>query len=177
MDTSNNTVSDLYVLGAVGQAARDSAATQCMDTTAILQGQAGTNLQNMASNERLNIAVDDSIYKAGLDNRNAIERNADFLRDSSERNGAAIALAVERNGGANVVATNRSATEILATVERTAGGIQVAQAANSSEVRSLMNTHNISTLNNTKEILLNDNSNAGKIALQASQYFGQTELE
>ena len=41
MDTSSNTVSDLYVLGAVGQAARDSAATQCMDTTAILQGQAG----------------------------------------------------------------------------------------------------------------------------------------
>lgn len=177
MDTSSNTVSDLYVLGAVGQAARDSAATQCMDTTAILQGQAGTNLANMASTERLGIAVDDSIYKASMENRNAIERNADFNRDSTEKHGAAIALAVERTGAAGVAATNRSASEVLATVERTTGGIQTAQALNSIELRDLMNTHNISNLNNAKEILLNDNSNAGKITLQASQYFGQTELD
>ena len=85
MDTSNN-VSNLHVLGAVGQAARDAAAVQCVDTTAILQAQDGTNLANMANNERLGLNINDNVYRSQIATRDAVERNADWARDAVERN-------------------------------------------------------------------------------------------
>jgi hypothetical protein len=174
---NTNAVSNLHVLGAIGQAARDGAAAQCADTTTILQGQAGTTLANMANTERLGLNVTDNIYRASLANREAIERNADWTKDSVERNGTAIALAVERNGAGSILATERTTNEVTNLIARTTGEIKNTQQAIASETRQGINENHVAILANSKDILINDNQNTGKILLQASSNFGRTELD
>jgi hypothetical protein len=176
MDNSN-AVSNLHVLGAIGQASRDGAAAQCADTTAILQGQAGTNIANMANNERLGLNINDNVYRSGLSNREAIERNSDWVKDAVERNGTALALAVERNGSSAVQATEKTTNEVTNLVARTTGEIKTAQQAIAGETRKLINHNNATTITATKDIVINDNQNTGKILLQASSNFGKTELD
>jgi hypothetical protein len=176
MDNSN-AVSNLHVLGAIGQAARDGAAGQCADTTTILQGQAGTNLANMANTERLGLNITDNVYRSSLANREAIERNSDWTKDAVERNGTALALAVERNGSAAVYATERTTNAVTNLLSHTTGEIKAAQQAIAGETRKQINEAHVSNLTATKDIVINDNQNAGKIQLQASQYFGKTELD
>lgn len=174
---NSNAVSNLHVLGAIGQAARDGAAAQCADTTTILQGQAGTNLANMANNERLGLNITDNIYRSSLANREAIERNSDWTKDAVERNGTALALAVERNGSAAVYATERTTNAVTNLLSHTTGEIKAAQQAIAGETRKQINKAHEETLTATKDIVINDNKNAGTIQLQASQYFGKTELD
>jgi hypothetical protein len=167
MDTSNNTVSNLQVLDAVDQAARDSQATSCMDTTAIVQSQDFTNLENMAGNERLALAIEDDVYKASQHNRNAIERTGHLLREVTDNHGTAIALAIERTGAEEIASIESSSANILSTVERDTGNILTAQTLNQIEVRDLMYKHDYSNIENSKEILLNDNKNAVNVEHQA----------
>ena len=177
MDTSNsNNVSELNLLTAVNQAARDNASNQCMDTTAILQGQNGSNLLNMAANERLNIAVNDSVYKHSLSNRDAIERNADLNRETTDRNATAIALAVERTGTASVYATQRSQNIISSLVEHSSGEITTAQQAIAGETRKMLGEHHSTTITLAKDGVINANQNTGKVLVQASDNFGHTQV-
>ena len=174
---NTNAVSNLHVLGAIGQAARDGAAAQCSDTTAILQGQAGTNLANMANTERLSLNINDNIYRSSLANREAIERNADWISSAVERNSSHLASAVERTGAAAVQATERSTNEITNLVQHTTGEIKNNQHSIAGETRKLINEHHSKFVELNKDGVINDNQNTGKIQLQASQYFGQTELD
>ena len=176
MDNSN-AVSNLHVLGAIGQAARDGAAAQCNDTTAILQSQAGTNLANMANTERLGLNINDNIYRSSLANRESIERNSDWISSAIERNSSHLASAVERTGSAAVNAVDRSTNEITNLVQHTTGEIKTQQHAIAGETRKLVNDHHSKFLELNKDGVINDNKNTGKIQLQASQYFGQTELD
>ena len=176
MDTSNN-VSNLHVLGAVGQAARDAAAVQCIDTTAILQAQDGTNLANMANNERLGLNINDNVYRSQIATRDAVERNADWARDAVERNSTNIALAVERTGAASVNATERSTNELSNLFVHNAGEIKVAQQAIAGETRKQLSENHIEVITSGKDILINENKNTGKILLQASTNFGKGELD
>jgi hypothetical protein len=174
---NTNAVSNLHVLGAVGQAARDAASVQCVDTTAILQGQAGTNLANMANTERLSLNVNDNIYRSSVANRDAIERNADWTRDAVDRNSTAILLATERTGAASVNATERSTNELSTMVTQNSGEIKVAQQAIAGETRKQLSENHIEVITSSKDIVINDNQNTGKILLQASQNFGKGELD
>ena len=176
MDTNNN-VTDLYLLGSVNDAAKAVASAQCQDTTAIVQGIAGTNLLNMASNERLNIAIDDSVYKASMDNRDAIERNADINRDSTERNAVAVALAVERNGSANITATQIAENEITNLVERSTNEIESAQQAIALETRQQLGEHHYTVISMEKDAVINDNKNASAVELQATTNLYKVETE
>jgi hypothetical protein len=174
---NSNSVSNLHILGAIGQAARDGAATQCSDTTAILQSQAGTNLANMANNERLGLNINDNIHRHSLANRESIERNSDWVSNTVERNSAHIMSAVERTGGASVHATERTTNEITNLVQHTSGEIKTNQQVIAGETRKLINEHHAKVVELNKDSVINDNQNTGKIQLQASQYFGQTELD
>jgi len=176
MDNSN-AVSNLHVLGAVGQVGRDVAATQCGDTTAVLQGQAGTNLANMANNERLGLNITDNIYRTHLASREAIERNADWTRDSVHVNSAAILAAVERTGSANINTTERSTNEISNLINHSSGEIKTAQQAIAGETRKQISENHVEVINSTKDILINENKNTGKILLQASSNAGKGELD
>ena len=166
MDTLN-TVSDLQVLDAVDRTSRDAQATRCMDTTAIVQGQDFTNLENMASAERLGIAIKDDIYKTSQHNRNAIDRTADLNREVTDNYGTTIALGIERTGADNVAVTEHTNSQVLSTVERNTGVILTNMALDSVEKRDLMYKHDYSHNQNTKEILLNDNKNTVGIEHQA----------
>jgi hypothetical protein len=172
-----NAVSNLHVLGAIGQAARDGAAGQCADTSALLQGQAGNTLASMANTDRLGLNINDNIYRSSYANREAIERNADWTKDAVERNGTAIALAVERNGSAAVQATERTTNELTNLLARTTGEIKTAQQVIAGETRKQLNDNHATTVSATKDIVINDNQNTGKILLQASSNFGRTELD
>ena len=174
---NSNSVSNLHVLGAIGQAARDGVAAQCSDTTAILQSQAGTNLANMANNERLGLNINDNIYRHSLANRESIERNSDWITNSVERNSSNLMSAVERTGGAAVHATERSTNEITNLVQHTSSDIKTSQQAIAGETRKLVNEHHSKVVELNKDSVINDNQNTGKIQLQASQYFGKTELD
>ena len=174
---NTNAVSNLHVLGAVGQVARDAASAQCLDTTTILQGQAGTNLANMANNERLSLNVNDNIYRSSIANRDAIERNADWTRDAVDRSSTAILLATERTGAAAVHATERSTNELSTMVTHNSGEIKTAQQAIAGETRKQLSENHIEVITSSKDIVINDNQNTGKILLQASQNFGKEELD
>ena len=174
---NTNAVSNLHVLGAVGQAARDAASAQCMDTTAILQGEAGNNIANMANNERLGLNINDNVYRAHIANREAIERNSDWTRDSIQWNSTAILSAVERNGAAGVHATERSTNELSNLINHNSGDIKTAQQSIAGETRKQLSDNHVEVLNSSKDILINENKNTGKILLQASSYSGQGELD
>jgi hypothetical protein len=176
MDTSNN-VSNLHVLGAVGQAARDAASAQCVDTTAILQSQDGTNLANMANNERLGLNINDNVYRSQIATRDAVERNADWARDAVERNSTNIALAVERTGSSSVNATERSTNQLSNMITHNAGEIKTAQQAIAGETRKQLSENHIEVITSGKDILINENKNTGKILLQASTNAGKGELD
>jgi hypothetical protein len=174
---NSNSVSNLHILGAIGQAARDGAATQCSDTTAILQSQTGTNLANMANNERLGLNINDNIYRHSLANRESIERNADWISGSIDRNSSHLMSAVERTGAAAVHTTQLATNEITNLVQHTSSEIKSNQQVIAGETRKLVNEHNSKNIELIKDSVINDNQNTGKIQLQASQYFGQTELD
>jgi hypothetical protein len=174
---NTNAVSNLHVLGAVGQAARDAAASQCMDTTSILQGQAGNNLANMANNERLGLNINDNVYRSHLANREAVERNADWTRDAVQVNGTATLLAVERTGAAGVNATERSTNELSNLITHNSGEIKTAQQAIAGETRKQISDNHTEVITSSKDILINENKNTGKILLQASNNAGKGELD
>ena len=177
MDSSNNNVSDLYVLGAVGQAAKDAAMASCVDTTAILQGQAGTNIANMAANERLSIAVDDTVDKHSLALREAIERNGTWNASSTERTATATALAVDRNGAAAIASTERNGGVIATSIQRESGQIQTAQERIAGETRAVLATNNTAAALLGKDIQLEICDTTGKLSLQASSNAGKVELD
>ena len=179
MDTSTNAnaVTDLYVLGAVGQAARDSAMAACVDTTAILRSQAESNIANMAANERLTIALDDSISKSELANREAIERNGIATRESTERNGVASQLAVSQNSSLNLLSTERNGATISSAIERTSGDIQTAQQRIAGETRQILGTNNTAAALLGKDIQLEVCNSTGKLSLQSSSNAGKVELD
>lgn len=176
MDNSN-VVSNLQVLDAINQASTSCAATQCDDTTAILQDQAGTNLASMANSERLAYYVDDSIYRAGLANREAVERNADHVSDAVERNGAAVALAVERTGGDAVNAILRTENEVSNLINQTTGDIKTIQESTALETRQQLYDQHDTLISATKDVVINDNKNATDIELQASSNTFQTQKD
>ena len=176
MDTSN-TISQLQVLDTINKVASDSASAQCSDTAAILQTQDGTNLANMANNERLGLNINDNVYRSQIATRDAVERNADWARDAVERNSINIALAVERTGAASVNATERSTNELSNLFVHNAGEIKVAQQAIAGETRKQLSENHIEVITSGKDILINENKNTGKILLQASTNFGKGELD
>lgn len=176
MDPTNS-INDLQILAAVGQSAKDAAMAACVDTTAILQAQSGTNIANMAANERLTIALDDSISKASFANREAIERNGSLAVASTERNGVATALAVERNGSAAVASTERNGAAVSMAIERTSGQIQTSQERIAGETRQIMSTNNTAAALLGKDIQLEVCDSTGKLSLQASNNAGKVELD
>ena len=176
MDPSNN-VSTLHVLSAVGQAARDAAAVQCVDTNAVLQSQAGTNLANMANNERLSLNISDNVYRSQIANRDAIERNADFTTDVIQRNATNLLSAVERNGSAGVCATERSTNELSNMINNNIGDIKVSQQAIAGETRKQLSSNHVEVITSGKDILINENKNTGKLLLQASSNSGRSDLD
>jgi hypothetical protein len=176
MDTSN-TVSDLQILAAVGQAAKDTAMAACHDTSAILQQQAGTNIANMAANERLTIALDDSISKTSLANRESVERNGSESRNATNNAAIAQALAIERTGANNVSAVERNSGYLMKSVEKNAGKIQTAQEKIAGETRNILGTNNTAAALLGKDIQLDISETTGKLSLQASQNVGKVELD
>lgn len=168
MDTSNN-VSELQVLDTVNQVSRDKASAHCADTSAIIQTQDFTNLENMAANQRLGVAIKEDVYRNSHHIRDAIERTTDINHYINDRNNAAIAIAVERTGNEEIVATESSNTAILATIERNSGKIMTTDMNVSEETRNELYEHNTSTINGATEILLNDNQNANNVEFQASK--------
>jgi hypothetical protein len=148
-----------------------------MDTTSILQGQAGNNLANMANNERLGLNINDNVYRSHLANREAVERNADWTRDAVQVNGTATLLAVERTGAAGVNATERSTNELSNLITHNSGEIKTAQQAIAGETRKQISDNHTEVITSSKDILINENKNTGKILLQASNNAGKGELD
>lgn len=173
----SNVVSDLTVLAAVNQSARDNALAACSDTTAILQTQAGTNIANMAANERLSIAVDDTVDKHSLALREAIERNGLANSTATERASTATMLAVERTGSAAVASTERNGGVITNSIIRESGVIQTAQERIAGETRQVLSTNNTAAALLGKDIQLEICDNTGKLSLQASSNAGKVELD
>ncbi len=173
----DNSVSNLHILNAVGQAARDALASQCSDTTAILQEQAGTNLANMANAERFSLNINDNIYRSGLANRESIERNADWIMQGMDRDSNRLSDAIERNGSGAIHTTERAVNYITNLVQSQTTDIKHNQYSIAAETRQLINNHNSKAIEMNKDGIINDNINTGKIQLQASQYFGQSELD
>ena len=176
MDNSN-AVSNLQVLDAINQASSACAATQCDDTTTILQEQAGTNLATMANNERLAYHIDDSVYRSQLSTREAVERNADHVSDAIERNGTAVALAIERNGGEAVNAILRTENEISNLIALSTGEIKTLQEASALETRKQLSDQHDTLITSTKDIVINDGKNTTDIELQASSNSFQTRKD
>jgi hypothetical protein len=167
MDTSN-TISQLQVLDTVNKVASDVAAVQYADTTAILQTQDGTNLANMANNERLGLNIKDNIYRSQIANRDAVERNADQLIDSVNQNGSSIATAVERTGGENVRATLLSNNELSNLIQQNTNEIETTQQSIALENRKQLQDQHYAVINTSKDVIINENNNATNIELQAS---------
>jgi hypothetical protein len=173
----NNSVNDLHVLGAVGQASRDSAAAQCMDTTNILQGQAGLNYANMANTDRLAIAVDDSVHDEGRHNRESVDRNSDWINESIHRNGSATLTAVEKTGSDILSTQERTSSEAVAAVERNGAEIKVAQRENALETRTQLFDQFVDNQVGQKDIVINDNKNASHLELQSTRNFYATNVD
>ena len=167
MDTSN-TISQLQVLDTINKVASDSASAQCSDTAAILQTQDGTNLANMANNERLGLNIKDNIYRSQIANRDAVERNADQLIDSVNQNGSSIAAAVERTGGENVRTTLVSNNELSNLIQQNSNEIETAQQSIALENRKQLQDQHYAVINSGKDVIINENNNATNIELQAS---------
>jgi hypothetical protein len=167
MDNSN-TISQLQVLDTINKVASDSASAQCSDTAAILQTQDGTNLANMANNERLGLNIKDNIYRSQIANRDAVERNADQLIDSVNQNGSSIAAAVERTGGENVRTTLVSNNELSNLIQQNSNEIETAQQSIALENRKQLQDQHYAVINSGKDVIINENNNATNIELQAS---------
>ena len=167
MDNSN-TISQLQVLDTINKVASDSASAQCSDTAAILQTQDGTNLANMANNERLGLNIKDNIYRSQIANRDAVERNADQLIDSVNQNGSSIAAAVERTGGENVRTTLVSNNELSNLIQQNTNEIETAQQSIALENRKQLQDQHYAVINSGKDVIINENNNATNIELQAS---------
>ena len=165
---NTNTVSQLQVLDTINKVASDCAATQCVDTTAILQEQAGTNLASMANTERLGYHIDDSIYRTQIATRDAVERNADTIIDSVNVNGAAIISSVERNGAENVRTTLVSNNELSNMIQVSGDEISTAQQSIALENRRQLQQQHYAVIASGKDIILNENDNATSVELQAS---------
>jgi hypothetical protein len=173
----DNSVNDLQVLGAVGQAARDSAAAQCMDTGNILQGQAGINLANMANTDRLAIAVDDSAHDEGTHNRESVERNSDWINESINRNGSTTLTAVERSATEILSTQERTSSQVISAVERNGTEIKTDQQAIALETRSQLDGHFVDNQVGQKDIVINDNQNTHGLELQSTKNFYATNVD
>jgi hypothetical protein len=165
---NSNSVSNLQILDAVNNASTSCAATQCDDTTTILQGQNGTNLANMGQQQELGLFIDDSIYRSQLANREAFERNTDHIKDTINYNSSHIMDAVERTGSAAVSATENTTNEITNLIQSTSGDIKERQESIALETRSGIVEHHNKALELNKDAVINDNHNASTIELQAS---------
>jgi hypothetical protein len=174
MDNSN-TISQLQVLDTINKVASDSASAQCSDTAAILQTQDGTNLANMANNERLGLNIKDNIYRSQIANRDAVERNADQLIDSVNQNGSSIAAAVERTGGENVRTTLVSNNELSNLIQQNSNEIETAQQSIALENRKQLQDQHYAVINSGKDVIINENNNATNIELQASTSIFKTK--
>lgn len=165
---NSNSVSNLQVLDAINSASTACAATQCDDTTTILQGQNGTNLANMGQQQELGLFIDDSIYRSQLANREAFERNTDHIKDAINYNSSHIMDAVERTGSATVSATELATNEITNLVQTTSGDIKERQESIALETRSGIVEHHNKVIELNKDAVINDNHNTSNIELQAS---------
>jgi hypothetical protein len=167
MDNSN-TISQLQVLDTINKVASDSAAVQCSDTTAILQTQDGTNLANMANNERLGLNIKDNVYRSQIANRDAVERNADQLIDAVNQNGSSISAAVERTGGENIRTTLVSNNILSNLIQQNTNDIETTQQSIALENRKQLQDQHYAVINSGKDVIINENDNATNIELQAS---------
>ena len=165
---NSNSVSNLQVLDAINKASTSCAATQCDDTTTILQGQNGTNLANMGQQQGLGLFIDDSIYRSQLANREAVERNADHIIDSVNSSSSDLIAAVERTGRDAVSATENATNVVTNLVQTTSGDIKERQESIALETRSIIVDHNNKNLELHKDSVINDNHNTSNIELQAS---------
>lgn len=165
---NSNSVSNLQVLDAINSASTACAATQCDDTTTILQGQNGTNLANMGQQQDLGLFIDDSIYRSQLATREAVERNSDHITDAVNTNTLHLTAAVERTGNDAVSTTERTTNEITNLVQTTSGDIKERQESIALETRSAIVTHHNKAMELNKDSVINDNHNASNIELQAS---------
>lgn len=165
---NSNSVSNPQVLDAINSASIACAATQCDDTTTILQGQNGTNLANMGQQQDLGLFIDDSIYRSQLANREAIERNSDHIMDAVYSNSLHLTAAVERTGNNAVLATQRADNDISNIVQTTSGDIKERQEAIALETRNTIVEHHNKAIELNKDSVINDNHNASNIELQAS---------
>jgi hypothetical protein len=167
-DTNNTTLSDLTILSAIGEASRDNALSSCKDTSELLQGQAASNVANMASAERLGFSIDDNIDKQSIALREAIERNALGNLTAIDRVGTAGALSTDRNGRDNIKATERNASSVI----RETGNIMTAQQAIANETRHILAINNTAAALAAKDIQLDICEQTGKLGLQSSENFG-----
>ena len=165
---NSNSVSNLQVLDAINKASTSCAATQCDDTTTILQGQNGTNLANMGQQQGLGLFIDDSIYRSQLANREAVELNADHIIDSVNSSSSDLMAAVERTGRDAVSATENATNVVTNLVQTTSGDIKERQESIALETRSIIVDHNNKNLELHKDSVINDNHNTSNIELQAS---------
>jgi hypothetical protein len=177
MDTNNNTLSDLTLLSAIGNSSRDNALTSCHDTGAILQGQAASNVSNMAANERMNIAVEDTVDKHSLALREAIERNGMAGVVATDRTATAQALAIERNGSDSVNTTEQTSSRLMSALIREGGEIKTGQERIAGETRSILATNNTAAALLGKDIQIELCELTGKLGVQASENFGKLESD
>ena len=171
------TVSDLHILNAVQQAAKDEAYSQGYNTNHIIIGETDKNIASIASDQRLTIATNDTISKSQLANREAIERNGQFAISSTERNGVATTLAVERNSITGMESTERNGSVIMNAIERTTGDIKTSQERIAGETRQIVGTNNTAAALLGKDIQIQICDTAGKLSIQSSQNTGKLEVD
>ena len=173
----SNNVSDLTVLTAINDSARESASTSCLDTTAILSEEYGTNIANLAANERLNIAVNDSISKSKLATRYAIERDGINSKEAVERNGIALQLAVANTGSLGLQSTEKNGSSILHKIERTTGEIKISNESIATETREFLAANNVASTLLGKNELLHLCENTDKLTLQADENYDEFRID
>jgi hypothetical protein len=131
----------------------------------------------MAANERMSIAVDDTVDKHSLALREAIERNGMAGVVATDRTATAQALAIERNGSDAVHATEQTTTQLMSATLREGGEIKTAQERIAGETRSILATNNTAAALLGKDIQIELCERAGKLGLQASENFGKLESD
>ena len=174
MDSSNN-VSTLQVLDTINQVAADNAVAQCSDTMAVLQSQDGTNLANMANNERLGLHVDDSIHRTNIATQDSVERNADRTVDTVNFNAAFLSSAIERNGHDGVRTALSSNNELSNLIQVSTDEIGNAQQGIALESRYQLQQQHYAVINSSKDVVINENNNATDIELHASKNVFKTK--
>jgi hypothetical protein len=176
MDSSNN-VSNLHVLGAVGQAAKDAAMASCEDTTAILQTIDGTNIANMAQTERLKIALNKNMDNQAFSIRDAVERNGYDGEKSTEAASTSLQLTVDRNGSDNLASTERNSQNTNTILARESGEIETGIETVANETRDMLQTNNTAAVITGNDQLIQYCDETCKLKEQASVIVNATELD